>query len=71
MSKTTMTTTAAKPKLFKQSGMRVDPEILARLAEYCSNHYLRPSRDRVIEEALRQFLDNEAEKAKLRQRSAA
>ena len=38
---------------------RMPPDLLKRLDQFCRTHPLRPSRTRVMETAIRQFLDRE------------
>jgi hypothetical protein len=40
-------------------GLRLPPDLFDRLDLYCSSNKLKPSRTRVVEVALREFLDRE------------
>ena len=56
-----MTKTAAEPNVQHRqlTGVRLPPELLDRLEDFCSAQKLKPSRTRVIEVAIREFLDRE------------
>jgi len=41
------------------TAMRMAPELLDSLDTYCKTHRLRPSRTKIIETAVREFLEKE------------
>jgi hypothetical protein len=44
--------------------IRIDAELVARVREYAKNHELKPSQQRVLELAIKEYLDKKKEEAR-------
>ena len=64
----TKTQLSTRAKL-RQTNVRLEPDVLDRIKAYCRAHPLQPARDRIIDLALKQFLDNE-ERARSQEKPA-
>jgi metal-responsive CopG/Arc/MetJ family transcriptional regulator len=58
-----------RPKHLTQTAVRIEPQLLERLNNYCDNHRLKPKRNSVIEAAIKEFLDSEENAAPTRRRA--